>query len=334
MAEVDNSTWDAGRAMRECETAADYGKICAGKKAGDPSLRASWALPHHYLSKAPVPNAAGVRNALARLPQTQGLTNAGQARSHLEAHMSQINPDYQAALATDGKLIARAPIEEWEVRHTGRADEGLTVRGYAAVYDVLSHDLGGFRTKIDSHALDEVLAAEPDVHFVWDHDTRYVGARTTNGTLDLSSDDHGLFIEARVGNYSWAKDLRVGLERGDLDQGSVAIGIAEDHWEIDDSDEIIRTVMKADGLYDVTVTAQGAFPQTSLAAAFSLVRAAVAEGRLPEEVGARFVARDEGEPPAKPAGESAAYRRAQELRNLYAVHRDEIAAWIERSKAL
>ncbi len=94
---VDTSQWDANRAMTECQSAADYNKICAGKKAGDPALRSSHALPHHYLSKHPDPNEGGVRAALQRFDQTQGLTNSGEAKSHLEAHMKQINPDYQAS---------------------------------------------------------------------------------------------------------------------------------------------------------------------------------------------------------------------------------------------
>jgi Escherichia/Staphylococcus phage prohead protease len=349
VAEVDNATWDANRAMGQCSTAAEYGKICAGKKAGDPGLRASWALPHHYLGRAPVPNANGVRNALSRLPQTQGLTNAGQARSHLEAHMSAINPDRAAAsmaLRDDGKLLARAPVEEWEIRHSGRKDETFTVRGYAAVFDQLSHDMGGFRTLLAQGSMDKVLATNPDVHFVWDHDTRYVGARTSNGTLSLSADESGLFMDAQVGAYSWAKDLRLALERGDIDQGSMAIEIADDSWDVNDLDEVIRTVNDVSGLFDVTVTAQGAFPQTSLAVAYSLVRAAVADGRLPEEIGATvepegrlpeeaeatLVAADEqGEPPSQPGGEEEAVNpRIEELKHLRAVYRDEIAEIRER----
>src|SRR5215831_10721503 len=95
-ASVDNSVWDAGAAMSNCagkdSPAGCYGAICAGKKAGDPGTQQAWALPNHKQPGSP-PNAAGVRNALARLPGTQGLTNAGEARTHLENHMKAINPD-------------------------------------------------------------------------------------------------------------------------------------------------------------------------------------------------------------------------------------------------
>jgi len=86
---VDDSEWDGNAAMSKAKTAADYRAICAGRKSGESDQRGSWALPHHKSAGSP-PNAAGVRNALARLGQTQGLTNAEAARKHLEAHMASI----------------------------------------------------------------------------------------------------------------------------------------------------------------------------------------------------------------------------------------------------
>jgi len=179
-----------------------------------------------------------------------------------------------------------------EIRHSGRPDEAFTIRGYPIVFDRVSLDLGGFKEKLDAHAFDEVLATDPDVHFVWDHDTRYVGARTKNGTLKLSADEHGVFMDAQVGNYSWAKDLRTALERGDINQGSFKFQVADDgdDWEVAEDESVLRTITKVGGLYDVTVTAQGAYPQTSLAAARSLVEAAKAAGRL--ETGAAPVAEE------------------------------------------
>lgn len=90
-AAVDTSTWDGSAAMSECADAEDpaaaYAAVCAGRKAGDPAQQASWALPHHASPGAPA-NAAAVRNALARLPQTQDLTNREAAQQHLDAHMT------------------------------------------------------------------------------------------------------------------------------------------------------------------------------------------------------------------------------------------------------
>ena len=185
-------------------------------------------------------------------------------------------------------------LEGLEIRHSGRPNEGFTLRGYAAVYNQTSHDLGGFREQIAPGAFDEVLTTDPDVHLTWDHDTRYVAARTKNNTLHLSSDDTGLLIDAQVGNYTWAKDLRTALERGDINQGSFVFTVAPDgdEFQADEDGNVMRTIRNVGGLYDVTVTAQGAYPQTSMAAMRSL---AAATGRPPEEVEAAVVAAQEAE---------------------------------------
>lgn len=104
-ADVDHSDWDGPKAMSQAansdDPAATFKQICAGRREGDPALEKSWALPYKYPGKPP--NEDGVRNALSRLPQTEGLTNADEAKSKLERLMKQINPDY------DGGGDNRAP---------------------------------------------------------------------------------------------------------------------------------------------------------------------------------------------------------------------------------
>jgi hypothetical protein len=96
-ASVDESSWDADRAWREAgestTPATAFAEICAGRRDGPADERKNWALPHHYPGKAC--NANGVRNALARLSSTKGLTNTSSAEAHLHAHMKVINPDWK-----------------------------------------------------------------------------------------------------------------------------------------------------------------------------------------------------------------------------------------------
>ena len=134
------------------------------------------------------------------------------------------------------------------------------------MYDQLSLDLGGFRERVASGAFDEVLATNPDVHFVWDHDTRYVLARTRKKTLALRSDTRGLHVDAQVAPTSYAGDLRIALERGGIDQASFSFNVADggDQWAVDDADRVMRTIRTVGALYDVTVTARGAYPQTTM----------------------------------------------------------------------
>lgn len=64
----------------------------AVRRAGaDPDTKAAWSLPHHSPRLGSPAVLAGVRNALSRLPQTQGLSDEERrgAERHLQAHMDE-----------------------------------------------------------------------------------------------------------------------------------------------------------------------------------------------------------------------------------------------------
>ena len=177
------------------------------------------------------------------------------------------------------------PIEDVEWRASGAGQGELIVRGHASVYNRLSLDLGGFREKIAPGAFTKVLDSNPDVHALWDHDTKLVLARTKNKTLDLREDPVGLHFYAKVADTSYARDLRVLMERGDVDQASFAFTVERDEWVIDDNEEVTRTIHEVGQLFDVTVTAQGAYPQTDTSVVRQIrsrITEEIAEGRLPE----------------------------------------------------
>ena len=163
--------------------------------------------------------------------------------------------------AQPGRYQFTFPIADIEFDASGAGEGAMTLRGHAAVFDRKSHDLGGFKTIIDKGAFTSVLDTTPDVHLLWDHDTRYVLARTKNQTLELRQDPYGLHVWARLAPTSFAQDLAVLMKRGDVDQMSFACDIGDDTWT-ETGDEVTRTVHSVSGLYDVTVCAQGAFPQT------------------------------------------------------------------------
>lgn len=83
------AAWDGNAAMTRASNAdnpaAAFKSICAGRRAGDPSQRKTWALPHHDSPGGPA-NPDGVSAALGRLDSTQGLINKDAAEAHLKAH--------------------------------------------------------------------------------------------------------------------------------------------------------------------------------------------------------------------------------------------------------
>jgi len=179
-----------------------------------------------------------------------------------------------------------APVK-LEVRESAMGAEYLTVTGYAAVFDQMSHDLGGFREIIQPGAFADVLGASPDVHLVIGHNMDLPLARTRNGTLELGEDIRGLRMWARIDSrLSYAKDLAVQLKSGLVDQMSFAFTIPEggDTWSVDDAGSVTRTVHRIDGLYDVSVVAAGAYPQTDVQAVRALLRAAADKGLIPNNL--------------------------------------------------
>ena len=175
--------------------------------------------------------------------------------------------DYERRYGQLGGRETRAvPITVDEIRDSGAGAGQFTVRGHAAVFDQWSLDLGFFREKIDRAAFDTVLADNPDVWLLWDHDTRWTLARTANKTLELRTDPRGLHYWGRVAPTSYAEDLRVLMERGDINQASFAFTVARDEWTIrtdeNGDEQVERVILEVDQLYDVTVTAMGAYSQT------------------------------------------------------------------------
>lgn len=112
-AEVDTSEWNADKAWSNGAASdnpeAFYRAICAGEKTtGDPATQAHWALPYRYTPDSP-PNAAAVRNALARLSQTHNLKNPEETRAKLETILKKINSNNNSVTNTiDSMLLAVA----------------------------------------------------------------------------------------------------------------------------------------------------------------------------------------------------------------------------------
>jgi HK97 family phage prohead protease len=112
----------------------------------------------------------------------------------------------------------------------------------------------------------------------WDHDMRYVMGRTHNNSLELREDPMGLHTWCRLAPVSYVDDLAVLMEGGYIDQMSFACDIGADTWT-ESGEEITRTIEEVSALYDVTVCAQGAFPQTDSRLAADLA-SAIEAGRV------------------------------------------------------
>lgn len=178
------------------------------------------------------------------------------------------------------------PLHDVEVRESGNGTD-YTIRGHAAVFNAMSDDLGGFREIIHPGHFARVLRGKPDVRLLINHDSNRVMARTASGTLDLREDERGLHVWARVAPTTYASDLRMTMQRGDIDQMSFAWDWADDgdDWKIGDDGGAIHHCLPdgARELFDVSVVTFPAYTQTDAAMRSSLDRA-VSRGHLPEEI--------------------------------------------------
>jgi HK97 family phage prohead protease len=182
--------------------------------------------------------------------------------------MDQITEVREFVQEVDEDLHRAFPFEVREVKDSGAGAGVYTIKGLASVYDKPSLDLGGFVERIAPAAFDQVLASDPHVLHVWDHNTRYAFSSTRSSVypLELKSQEDGLAFFSRVAPTTYSQDLRTLIEGGVIDQSSFAFTVAEDEWRAlagDDGEPIFeRTVTRVAGLFDVTTCAMGAYPQT------------------------------------------------------------------------
>lgn len=181
-----------------------------------------------------------------------------------------------------------------------RADGRAAIIGYAAVYNRLSLDLGGFREEILPGAFERILSRQrgkQDVVALFNHDSNIVLGRSSSGTLELSTDDKGLRYVVTP-PVSRADVLEL-IQRRDVRGSSFAFTVGKDGeaFRTDEGGGAIRQIREVSGLYDVGPVLVPAYPATSASVAMRSYEAWLASQQDPEppvvaEVVKRSLARD------------------------------------------
>ena len=91
-------------------------------------------------------------------------------------------------------------------------DAEAILAGYAAVFNELSVDLGGWREIIMPGAFAAAIV-DADVRSLWQHNSEFVLGRTTNNTLRLVEDEIGLRSEIDPPATTWAADALISMRR-------------------------------------------------------------------------------------------------------------------------
>lgn len=143
-------------------------------------------------------------------------------------------------------------------------DQIPTIKGYPAVFNVMSENLGYFREIVRPGAFKKTINDGADIRALFNHNPNFVIARTKSNTLKHTEDDKGLFIEAAPPDATWARDLVSSIKRGDINQMSFSFETVKDRWGTENG-ERIRELFEV-RLFDVSVVTYPAYPQTSVSA--------------------------------------------------------------------
>jgi hypothetical protein len=148
-----------------------------------------------------------------------------------------------------------------ELRVTVEGDAKSLI-GYAAVFNSMSGNLGGFREKISPGAFKRTIEDKADVRALLNHDPNFVLGRTSANTLRVEEDEKGLKINIKPPNTQWARDLIETISRGDISQMSFGFRVKTDAWERQNEDNI-RTLLDVD-LVDVSPVTFPAYSDTQI----------------------------------------------------------------------
>ena len=149
-------------------------------------------------------------------------------------------------------------------------DGGMTVEGYATTFNqpyVLWQDREAVvREQVDPKAF--VGCDMSDVIMQYDHEGR-VFARISNGTLQLTPDEHGLRIRADLGGTTLGRQLYEEIDGGYTNKMSFGFTVTGDRKETTERDgkvEILRTITSIGKLFDVSAVSLPANDATEISA--------------------------------------------------------------------
>lgn len=148
---------------------------------------------------------------------------------------------------------------------TVRADEQepakMIVEGYPIVFDQETYIdcfCDGWYEKVDKNAFANTDMS--DVALKYNHnDNVFILARTRNGSLKLTIDDHGVFMHAELIDTTTNRDVYEMVRSGLLTDGSFAFTVTSATKTIDENKAVHRTITGIGKLFDVAICPNGAY---------------------------------------------------------------------------
>lgn len=158
----------------------------------------------------------------------------------------------------------RMGIELRAVEQAAEEEPNYIVEGYATTFNdpyVLYEYQGEkYSEQIDRDALQE--ADMSDVIFLYNHEGM-VYARMSNGTLEVSPNERGLYVRADLSKTQASREMYENIKAGLVTQMSWAFTVDEDSY---DENTRTRSVLKVRKVYDVSCVSIPANPNTDISA--------------------------------------------------------------------
>lgn len=148
-------------------------------------------------------------------------------------------------------------------------DDSLKVSGYVNRTDQPSRVLGKSRKfieKISKGAFNQALAnRSSDIDFLAEHDEKRLLASTRNGSLKLTEDENGLYMEAIITPTSWGKDTYQLIKSGLYKNMSFGFRAIKDEWKKIKGNLFERTIRELE-LFEVSVVKEPAYLSSTIEA--------------------------------------------------------------------
>ena len=135
------------------------------------------------------------------------------------------------------------------------------VTGYATTFDDPYVLWGDVREQVSREAFDDDTDMS-DVIMQFDHAGKVL-ARTSNGTLTLTVDDHGLRVDADLSKSQAARDTFEEIENELVTRMSFCFRVDREEW---DETEQLRTIKHFSKIYDVSAVSIPANGATEISA--------------------------------------------------------------------
>lgn len=130
---------------------------------------------------------------------------------------------------TTAEINKREFQTKFEITRQQQSPEEMIIEGYFALYETETELIDGIYEIITKGAFDNTL--NNDIRALWNHNSQYVLGRNKSGSLELKTDDKGLFAVVKLPNTQYAKDIYSLIQRGDLDQASFGFNILGEDLE-------------------------------------------------------------------------------------------------------